>query len=423
MLTEAKCRGSKPATKSDSSPKTAMLHDGGGLYLQVSPGAGDTVNRSWLYRYTIAGKGRQVGLGAWPTISLADARKAADVQRGLRAAGKDPLMAKRAARAELEAQLAAEQPERAPRRQTFAQCTETYIAAHAAEWRNSKSEAAWRGTLKTFAFPVIGSMDVADITDEDVLKILGPIWVSKNVTARALMNRVAKVISFAMVKGYRPRGQNPAAWRDGLEHSLAKPDKVSKVEHHAALHHSDVAAFMSELAESTAAAAPALRFTILTAARTSETRKARWSEFDPVTRVWTVPGDRMKGGRDHDVPLSDAAFAILMAVRGEGDPEPGDYVFARPHGLPFSEDAMLKLAKKLRPGVEITTHGFRSSFRDWAGDETEIAREVAEAALAHKVGDAAEQAYRRGTALAKRRTLMEAWASHCVGGTHPFQQC
>ena len=257
---------------------------------------------------------------------------------------------------------------------------------------------------------------------QDVFEVLNPIWLEHTPTAKNLRSRIELVIDWAIAKKYRPDGDNPASWRR-LKFLLPAPEKVAKVEHHAALHYSDVAAFMSELAASDALAAPALQCTVLTAVRTSETRLAKWREVDLAAREWTIPEERMKAGEEHTVPLSDAAFAILMAIKGDQDVKPGDYIFCGPQGRPISDTGMIRLAKKLRPNINITTHGFRSTFRDWCGDETEFAREVAEAALAHAVGNAVEQTYRRGTALAKRRTLMEAWASHCIGGTViPFQR-
>jgi integrase len=220
--------------------------------------------------------------------------------------------------------------------------------------------------------------------------------------------------------GHRPEGDNPASWRR-LRHLLPDASKVAKVEHHAALHYGEIASFMADVAAVENSPAKALHFCILTATRTDETRCARWREVDLEARTWTIPDKRMKAGEEHTIPLSEAAVDILTSLR-TATTEPGDYIFAGPQGRPFCDGGMLRLAKKLRPESAITTHGFRSAFRDWAGDETDTPREIAEAALAHKVGGV-EGGYRRGTALQKRRVLMEAWASHCIGGTVvPFKR-
>jgi integrase len=419
MLTEARCKAAKPGERPDGSPKRLMLRDERGIYLQVDQGA-EGVIKSWLYRYSVDGKDRTLGLGAYPEVNLADARRLADGQRAIRAAGKDPLAEKRAARAKLVAHIEAE---KTPKHQTktFGECATAYIEAHKAAWRSPRSEPSWKGTLQTYARK-LSPVNVADIMTQDVFEVLNPIWLEHTPTAKNLRSRIELVIDWAIAKKYRPDGDNPASWRR-LKFLLPAPDKVAKVEHHAALQYSDVAAFISELAASDAIAAPALQFTVLTAVRTSETRSGKWREVDLAAREWTIPEERMKAGEEHTVPLSDAAFAILLTIKGYQDVEPGDYIFCGPQGRPISDTGMIRLAKKLRPNIKITTHGFRSTFRDWCGDETEFAREVAEAALAHAVGNAVEQTYRRGTALAKRRTLMEAWASHCIGGVVvPFQK-
>jgi integrase len=417
MLTEAKCKSAKPDMKPDGSTKRAMLHDGLGLYLQVDQGA-EGGTKSWLYRYSIGGKGRQLGLGSYPTVSLADARNAATQQRALRAAGKDPLLEKHAARAELLAAIAAEKAPK-PETRTFTQCAETYINEHKAGWKNAKSEVAWTGSLKTYALPKIGRKNVADVTTQDVLECVKPIWLSQNSTAKNLRSRIECILEWANAKQFRA-GDNPASWRI-LQHLLPDASKVAKVEHHAALHYTEIAAFMADVAAVDSLPAKALCLCILTATRTDETRRARWREIDLEARVWTIPDNRMKAGEEHAIPLSDAAIEMLASLRSK-NVGPADYVFAQPRGLPFGEKAMLLLAKKLRPNTKLTVHGFRSCFRDWCGDETDTPREIAEAALAHKIGGV-EGAYRRGSALQKRRTLMEAWSSHCgTGIVIPFKR-
>jgi integrase len=323
--------------------------------------------------------------------------------------------------AKCRAAVPGKRPDGSPKRETktFGQCATAYITEHKAGWKNPKSETAWTGTLKTYVPPVIGSKDVADVTTADVLECVKPIWLSQNSTAKNVRSRIECILYWATAKRYRT-GDNPASWRI-LQHLLPDASKVAKVEHHAALHYTEIAAFMADVAAVDTLPAKALRLCILTATRTDETRRARWREIDLDTRVWTIPDDRMKAGEEHTIPLSEAAVEIVTRLRTDHT-EPGNYVFAQPHGLPFCESAMLNLAKKRRPNTKLTVHGFRSCFRDWCGDETDTPREIAEAALAHKIGGV-EGAYRRGTALQKRRTLMEAWASHCGTGTVvPFRR-
>jgi integrase len=235
-----------------------------------------------------------------------------------------------------------------------------------------------------------------------------------------LRSRIELILDWAVAHGHRPDGDNPASWRR-LRHLLPDASKIAKVEHHAALHYSDIAAFMADVAAVDSLQAKALRFCVLTATRADETRRARWREIDLDTRVWTIPNERMKAGETFTIPLSDAAVEILVNLRTEHT-APDDYVFARPSGRPFCEGAMLLLANKVRPNAKLTVHGFRSCLRDWCGDETETPREIAEQALAHKIGGV-EGAYRRGTALQKRRALMESWATHCgVGTVVPFKR-
>jgi integrase len=417
MLSESKIKAMLPKQRPDGTWKPVLALDQAGLYIQVSMGK-DGVNRSWVYRYAIGPKSRTLGLGSWPTVNLAAARDAAAVQRAIRASGRDPLTEKREARAELLAKIAADNAPK-PIRMTFGAAAAAYIDTHKAAWKSPKSLAAWQGTLRTHAAN-LAPMDVANITTADVLEAVAPLWLTKTTTAKNLRSRIELVLDWAMAKGYRPEGDNPAAFKR-LTHLLPDASKVAKVEHHAALHYTEVASFMDDLAAADSIQAKALRFCILTATRTDETRSARWREIDLDARMWTIPDNRMKAGEEHTIPLSDAAMEILASLWSEHT-ESGDYVFAQPHGLPFCEGAMLQLAKKLRPNTKLTVHGMRSCFRDWCGDETDTPREIAESALAHKVGGV-EGAYRRGSALQKRRVLMEAWASHCGTGTIlPFKR-
>jgi integrase len=379
--------------------KPGMHADGGGLYLQVTASGA----KSWIFRFMLHGRAREMGLGPLHTISLAEARERARECRKLRLDGIDPVEARKAKRAE--ERLAAATA------MTFEQCAARYIAAHRAGWRNPKHAAQWPSTLKTYAYPVFGSLPVALIDVGLVMKTLEPVWQTKPETASRVRGRIEAVLDWARVRGYRD-GENPARWRGHLDKLLPARAKVRKVEHHSALPYPEIGEFVASLRRQEGVAARALEFLILTAARTGEVIGARWSEFDTAEKLWTVPADRMKAGKEHRVPLSGAAMATLegmQAIRADGD----DHVFpGGRRGKPLSNMAMLKLLQRMERG-DLTAHGFRSSFRDWAAERTSYPREVAEIALAHTVGDKVEAAYRRGDLFAKRRRLMEEWARHC----------
>lgn len=373
--------------------------DGGGLYLQVGPTGG----KSWLFRFTRQGKAREMGLGPLSALSLAEAREKAGEVRKVLLAGADPLEAREAEKAKAEAEEA--------RGMTFTECAEAYIAAHEATWRNPKHRQQWRNTLKTYAEPVFGELAVASVDLAMVMRVLEPIWSEKPETASRLRGRIEQVIDWAAVRGYR-QGENPARWRGHLDKLLPARGKVRKVEHHAALPYEEIGAFVADLRTRDAVAARALEFTILTAARTSEVLNAAWGEVDLAAKVWTVPGERMKAGREHRVPLSPQAVAVLkgMVKLRRGDSE---WVFPGARdGRPLSSMALLMLLRRMERG-DLTSHGFRSTFRDWCAEQTAFAREVAEAALAHTIGDKVEAAYRRGDLFDKRRRLMVAWADYC----------
>lgn len=384
-----------------------MHPDGGGLWLQVSPAG----TRSWSFRFTLHGKSREMGLGPLITISLAEARTAALEARKQLLNGVDPIEHRKAAR--VAAVLAAASAK------TFKECAEAYIAAHKAGW--SKVHAAqWPSTMATYVFPVFGDMPVEAVNRDLVLKVLGPIWTTKTETASRVRGRIERILDWARAEGFRT-GENPARLRGNLDHSLAKQSKVQTVENHPALAHAAMPGFMSALDRRNSTSAQALKLTILTASRTTEVRVAEWSEFELEARLWTRPAKRMKGRKEHSVPLSDAAMAVLEAVKGLDD----KFVF--PGGrkeTPLSNMAMSEFLKGLngdpakyvdrRSGRPITVHGFRSTFRDWASEETNFPHEVCEMALAHVIGNKAEAAYRRGELLAKRRELMDAWAEFCA---------
>jgi integrase len=384
----------KLTARAAATTKPGRYGDGAGLYLVVAPSGA----RKWVYRFTFAGKVTEAGLGAADVVSLAEARNKAHEARKMLEAGKNPIEAKRQA-----AIIEAGKP-------TFGAIADALIAAKESEWRNPKHRAQWRMTLETYAAP-LRSRPVDEIDTTAVLEVLKPLWQAKPETASRLRGRIEAVLDAAKAQGYRS-GENPAAWRGHLAHLLPKRGILTRG-HHAAMAYADVPAFVAQLREREALAALALEFCILTAARSGEVLGARWSEIDPAAKVWTVPAERMKAAREHRIPLSQPALAILEKL---SEARTGELVFPGQHaGRPLSVMAMEMLLRRMDQDA-VTVHGFRSAFRDWAGNETHFPREVAEAALAHVVGDKAEQAYRRGDALEKRRALMAAWASHCDPG-------
>jgi integrase len=362
--------------------------DGGGLYLSIINGG-----KSWIFRYRdrTTGKPRDMGLGPVALVSLADARQKAANARAMLEDGADPLADRQAKRSIVTGA------------KTFGGYCGEFLAGATAGFRNAKHRAQWRSTLETYAKP-IWTKALHTITTEDVKACLDPIWESRHETARRVRGRIERVLSAAKAAGLR-EGDNPAAWRDNLQPFYGSQRKAQK--HHAALPYADMPAFMRELRARDSVSAKAVEFAILTAARSGEVRGLRWQEIDFAAKLWTVPADRMKMKREHRVPLTDRAIAILESLRTDKS-KPDHFAFpgAR-RDEPLSDMALLEAVRQLRPGV--TTHGMRSSFRDWAGDCTAFPRDVAEAALAHKIKDATEAAYRRSDALARRRELMQAW--------------
>jgi integrase len=372
--------------------------DGGGLFLQVSARG----SKSWVFRFKDNGKLREMGLGPTHTVTLAEAREKARGCRNLRLQGVDPIESRRAERAK--ARLAA------AKAMTFKACAERYMAAHKAGWRSPKSLAAWEGTLGTYVYPVFGDLPVQAIDTALVMKAIEPVWATKPETASRVRGRIESILDWATARAYRA-GENPARWRGHLEKLLPTKTKVRRLEHHAALPYTEVAAFMGTLRGREGIAARALEFAILTAARTGEVIGARWSEINIAERLWNIPAERMKGGREHRVPLSAAALAIVEAMAAL---RRGEFVF--PGGKsdrPLSNMAFLMLLRRTGRN-NVTAHGFRSTFRDWAAERTSFPAEVAEMALAHAVGDEVEAAYRRGDLFQKRRQLAEAWARFCT---------
>lgn len=404
-------RGSNRLTARGVATAPAGFHcDGNNLYLQVTEGADGGRNRSWLLRYatgevkiSAAGKPRrverQMGLGSYPLVSLQEARAKAQEALKLIASGQDPIEAKRASKAT--AAIAA------AKAATFKDCAERYIRSHETGWRNDKHRAQWWSTLEMYAYPVIGALPVASIDTPLVLKVVEPIWATKPETASRLRGRIEAILDWARARDFR-EGENPARWRGHLDKLLPPRAKVRRVEHHAALPYADLPQFMCALREREGTAARALEFAILTAARTGEVIGAHWDEIDLGNALWIVPASRMKGGREHRVPLSDATVTLLQR---QAERRENDFVFPGPSAKTLSNMAFLMLLRRM--GVGVTAHGFRSTFRDWAGDCTHFPREVIEVALAHTMESKVEAAYRRSDALGKRRELMRKWAGFC----------
>lgn len=383
--------------------------DGAGLALFVRGGS-----RLWVYRWMTAGKPHEMALGTYPEVTLAEARDAALAARRVVKSGGNPLADRQAAKAVTG--------------RTFEAVAAEYIESHRAGWKNAKHGAQWASTLETYAFPTIGQMPVQAIGTDDVLAILKTIWITKPETATRLRGRIESVLDYAKSRGWRT-GENPAAWRGHLDNLLPARSKVAAVVHHAAVPWRELPALFDRIQTSSAISSQCLAFTILTAARSGEARGARWNEIGVVKitterggvatevsiNVWTIPASRMKAGREHRIPLSDAAMAVLEAMKPHKRADdslvfPGGVI-----GKPMSDVALNKALAVA--GGDATVHGFRSSFRDWAAEATGTPREIAEAALAHANRDKVESAYMRGDHIEKRREMMEVWAAHC-GSVH-----
>ncbi len=378
--------------------KPGRYGDGNGLFLLVRPNG----TKFWVFRYRLGGRLREMGLGSADLFPLADTRKrAAELFRKVKL-GTDPLAERDAAKAE------------AGQAKTFGGVAKLYIEAHEAGWKNPKHRQQWGNTLTTYVLPTIGARAVAIIDTGAVMTILEPLWREKTETASRVRGRIEAVLDFATARGWRT-GDNPARWRGHLDNLLPARMKVAKVQHHAALPWRRMAAFMVDLGKQEGVASLALRFAILTAARTGEAVGATWGEIDLTEKVWTIPPERMKAAREHRVPLSSGALAALTEMaKLRTDQSPAASVFpgGKP-GKPLSNMALLMLLRRMER-ADLTAHGFRSTFRDWCGESTNHPREVAEAALAHTIKDKAEAAYARGDLMEKRRRLMEDWAEFCA---------
>jgi integrase len=359
-----------------------------GLYLRVS----DTGARNWILRATVGNRRRDMGLGGWPDVPLAEARERARAARRKIERGHDPIEERKTARRALVA---------VP---TFKWCAEQTIAAKRPEWKNAKHADQWASTLETYAFPTVGKLPVDMVQLSHVVGVLSPLWEAKTETASRLRMRMEAVLAWATASGYRT-GDNPARWRGNLDAVMAKPGKLAKVRHHAAVPVDEIHGFVAALRKREGMAARALEFAILTAARSGEVRGATWGEIDTDGAVWTIPAERMKAGKEHRVPLSAPALALLKALpRMAGD----DHVFPAPRGGAMSDMSLSAVMRRME--VDAVPHGFRSTFRDWASERTAYPRDVAEMALAHTIGDKVEAAYRRGDLLAKRTNMMADWA-------------
>lgn len=363
---------------------TGRHGDGRGLFLYVKASGA----RSWVLRYQVQGRRHDLGLGAYPDVTLAMAREKALKARQLIAAGGDPITVKRQAKPK-----------------TFHDAALELIESKRHGWKNAKHAAQWTSTLETYVFPRIGAMQIANVTTADVVGALKPIWSQKPETANRVRQRVEAVLDYASALGIR-EGDNPARWRGHLDHLLPKPKKVKAVKHHPALPHADIADFMADLSNRTGVAARALGFTILTAARSGETRGMTWAEIDLQNKIWTIPAQRMKAGKEHRVPLTADMITQLGPTR---DDDALVFESQTKASRPISDMSMTALLRRLGR-KDITVHGFRSTFRDWAGETTGFAREVIEAALAHGIKDKSEAAYARSDLFDKRRKLMEAWS-------------
>ena len=381
-----------------------LYADGGGLYLQIAQGG----SKSWIFRYSIVGRKRHLGLGSVADVSLAQARVDAADARRLVAKGIDPIEERREARAQVQREAA--------RAQTFKQVAEDYFASNAPTWKNAKHRQQWCNTLETYVYPVIGNLPVGEVTTDHILKILKPIWTKKPETAGRIRGRIESVLNAAKTLGAR-EGENPALWRGHLSNLLAKQSKTVRVKHHAAMPYADAPDFIVRLTEHAGFAALAFRLLILTACRTNEVLGARWNEIDMDAGIWIIPGERMKGGREHRVPLSPAALDVLREAEKV---KLNEFVFpGQKRGKPLSNMALLMLLRRFNV-ADVTAHGFRSAFSDWAHEETRHPNHVIEMALAHVIESKVEAAYRRRDLFVKRRLLMDDWATFCT--TPPAQK-
>lgn len=374
-----------------------------GLLLEVSSTGGKT----WLLRIRTGTKRREIGLGGYPSTSLSEARQKARAVRQQIAEGQDPVAQRQAQKAALLAQQAS--------LKTFAWCVDSYLDGMEGQWKNAKHAAQWRSTLETYANPIIGKLAVQSIALPHILDVLNqaqadkgnaPLWDAKNETASRLRGRIEKVLDWATVHGYRD-GLNPARWKGHLDAILKAPNKIQKTEHHKAIPYAEMNPFMKALRQQEGTGARALEFAILCAARSGEVRGATWAEFDLKKGLWTIPGERMKAGKPHTVPLSKQALQLIAAI----EPTAGtDLVFPSPRGKVLSDMTLTAVMRRMQ--LEAVPHGFRSTFRTWGGEQTAYPRDMLEFSLAHTLENKVEAAYMHGTQIEKRRKLMQDWADY-----------
>ncbi|WP_041751194.1 site-specific integrase [Bradyrhizobium sp. BTAi1] len=396
----ARVLGRLTALKVEKLKEAGMYADGGGLYLRVTKDG----TKNWVFRFMLNKRPRWMGLGPVALFGLQEARGRALDARRLRHDGVDPIETRRASRIQqrLEAAKAI----------SFDECCSAYIKANRAGWRNAKHGAQWESTLATYASPVVGALPVQTIDTGLVLKVLEPIWADKPETASRVRQRIERVLDWARVRGYRT-GENPARWKGHLDKLLPATAKVRRVVHHAALPYGEMPGFLADLRQQEGVAARALEFLVLTAGRTGEVIGARWTEVNRHDKTWQVPGERMKAGREHRVPLSARALAILEETYALRHADDGFLFPGAKHGKPLSNMAFLMLLRRMSRD-DLTAHGFRSSFRDWVAERTNFPAEVAEIALAHTVSDKTVAAYSRTDLFERRRRLMQQWSVFCT---------
>lgn len=395
-------RNKLTATGVKRASKPGLYADGAGLFLQVTKGIDGEPRKSWVLRYrSPSGRSREMGLGSIGVVDLVRARAKAETARTLIGGGVDPIENRKLERIRAAAAEATTV--------TFRQAAERFLEAHVETWKNPKHRQQWENTLKNYVYDVFGDIPVNEVNRNLVLRVIEPIWKTKTETANRIRSRIERILDWAKARELRS-GENPAQWRGGLSHVLPPRKTAQRVKHHPALAYGEMPAFMAALRKRNGLGAKALEFAILTACRTNEALRATWQEIDLEAATWTIPAERMKAGREHRVPLSAAAIALLRPLKIGA---PTDWVFPGfKKGKPLSDMTLLATLKNMNRD-DLTVHGFRSTFRDWASEKTEFQGEVAEAALAHAIGDKVEAAYRRGDLIDKRRQLMEAWASYC----------
>ena len=366
-----------------------VYRDGRGLYIRVTLGG----SKHWIHRFTLRGKAHWMGLGPYPEVTLTEARSKNLEARRTRLAGINPINARNAANAKALSL-------------TFSECADKYIASHRSSWKGNKHFVKWTNSIAAYCGPVIGKLPVNEIDVGLIMRVLDPIWITKMVTARNIRSRIESILDWATVRGYR-EGNNPARWKGNLDHLLAKSSRAKGTKHHAALGYTQMGELMGKLRQQEGISARALEYAVLTACRSGEVRVATWGEVNLKNRVWIIPGERMKMGKEHRVPLSDAAMTVLNQMD-----QSTTLIFPGRSGRLLSDMSLTAVLRRMGHS-DTTVHGFRSTFRDWASESTAYPRDVAEMALAHSIGDKVEAAYRRGDLFTKRTRMMEDWARFC----------